>query len=58
MSDAKEAGDRAMSHEAADDSDRDGGRGSSRLGWRLSCLAVVVAVLAVGTGGRYRHTSG
>ncbi|MFC8867966.1 hypothetical protein ACFUAC_09970 [Streptomyces sp. NPDC057148] len=50
MSDAKEAGDRAMSHEAADDRDRDGGTGTSGLGRRLSCLAVVVAVLAVGTG--------
>ncbi|MFF9347440.1 hypothetical protein [Streptomyces sp. NPDC014734] len=51
MSDAQKAGDRAVSHEAADVSDRDGRTGTFGPGRRLSCLAVVVAVLAVGTGG-------
>ncbi|NED10256.1 hypothetical protein [Streptomyces sp. SID9124] len=52
MPNAKETGDGAMSHEAGHSAGPDGGPGTSRPGRRrLTCLAVVVAVLAAGVGG-------
>ncbi|MFF2411295.1 hypothetical protein [Streptomyces sp. NPDC058092] len=48
MFDAEEAGGRAVSHEMQDVDDTD--RGGSGMGRRLSCLAVVVAIFALGAG--------
>ncbi|MGQ4351700.1 hypothetical protein [Streptomyces drozdowiczii] len=52
MPDVREAGDGATSHEAGHGAGRDGEAEASGPGRRrLSCLAVVVAVLAAGAGG-------